>query len=309
MSESINRSSVPVLGIDWGTSNRRAYLLDERGNLVRQHNDEAGILAVAGDFEKALADLLARLELEQGANVVMSGMVGSRNGWQQVPYLPIDQPISRLPEAMVEIETRLPGVRCRIVPGYRSAGMHGIPDVMRGEETQVFGALALSAASGWFLLPGTHSKWVRIENGKIAEFMTFMTGELFALLSDHGTLANLMQEQPSVPQAFKAGMKAATQGGFTRMAFSCRALVVTDTMPAMHASSYLSGLLIGTELAEIRQKASGQIESPVQIVGSPTLVARYIEALEFFGMSAQVWPPDDVYVAALRALAGLNRNP
>src|SRR4051812_25126128 len=147
----------PLLGIDWGTTNRRAYVLDARGKLVRQHSDEFGILTVAGNFEHALADLLKRLELER-ADVVMSGMVGSRNGWQQVPYLSVDQPISALADAMVEVDTGLPDVRCRIVPGYRFVDSHGTPDVMRGEETQVLGALSFSASSGWFLLPGTHSK-------------------------------------------------------------------------------------------------------------------------------------------------------
>jgi 2-dehydro-3-deoxygalactonokinase len=296
----------PLLGIDWGTTNRRAYVLDAQGKLVRQYSDEFGILAVAGNFEHALADLLKRLELER-ADVVMSGMVGSRNGWRQVPYLSVDQPISALADAMLEVDTALPNVRCRIVPGYRFVDSHGTPDVMRGEETQVLGALSLSASSGWFLLPGTHSKWVRIENETIAEIMTFMTGELFALLSHHGTLANLMQEQQPVPAAFEAGLTAGRHGSFTHATFGCRALVVTDAMPAAHAWSYLSGLLIGAELQEIRQRTTDQARLPVQLIGSPALAARYVQALEFFGMSAQVWPPDEVYVAALHVLAGINK--
>ncbi|MDB5763022.1 MAG: 2-dehydro-3-deoxygalactonokinase, partial [Herminiimonas sp.] len=118
MSEPTKEPGVPLLGIDWGTTNRRAYVLDARGNLIRRHDDELGILAVAGNFEKALADLLSQLELKR-ANVVMSGMVGSRNGWREVPYLPVDRPITALPDALVEIDAALPEVRCRIVPGYR----------------------------------------------------------------------------------------------------------------------------------------------------------------------------------------------
>lgn len=170
---SMDATNTPILGIDWGTTNRRAYLLDHCGNLVRQHVDEFGILAVAGDFEKSLKDLLERLDL-QHADVIMSGMVGSRNGWRQIPYLSVSQPISMLSDAMVEIDTSLSNVRCRIVPGYQYTDAHGNPDVMRGEETQVLGALRLSSTNGWFLLPGTHSKWVRIENGAIREFITFM---------------------------------------------------------------------------------------------------------------------------------------
>lgn len=304
MTEMRSAPGTPLLGIDWGTTNRRAYILGPEGDLVRHHTDESGILAVAGNFEKALSDLLSRMELDR-ADVIMSGMVGSRNGWRQVPYLSTDQPISQLPDAMVEIDTALPNVRCRIVPGYQFTDRYGTPDVMRGEETQVLGALSLCASSGWFVLPGTHSKWVRIEQGRITEIMTFMTGELFALLSRHGTLAALMAERQSpVPAAFEAGMTASRHGSFTHTAFGCRALVVTDTMPAAHASSYLSGLLIGSELHQIRERSADQTRFSVQVIGSATLEQRYVEALNFFGMSAQVWQPDDVYVAALRTLAG-----
>lgn len=293
-----------LVGIDWGTTNRRAYVLDPHGRLVRQHSDEFGILAVAGGFEASLAQLLRTLDIGR-ADVIMSGMVGSRNGWLQVPYLSTDTPISRLPEALVGIDTGLPGVRCRIVPGYRYDDPHGTPDVMRGEETQVLGAQALSASEGWFLLPGTHSKWARVENGAITEFSTFMTGELFALLTRHGTLAALMQEQATVPEAFEAGVRVAGRGSFTHAAFGCRALVVTDSMPATHASSYLSGLLIGCELDDIRKKEGGRGELQVQMIGSAGLGERYLAALGFFGMTANVLQPDEVYVAALRRLAGI----
>lgn len=298
------KTSTPLLGIDWGTSNRRAYLLDERGNLVRQHSDDAGILHVAGNFEVSLKDLLGLLQLE-GANVVMSGMVGSRNGWQEVPYLSVDASLPQLPEVLAEVSTTLPNVRCRITPGYRYLDAHGVPDVMRGEETQVFGALMLGAPSGWFLLPGTHSKWVRVDGGKIVELLTFMTGEFFALLSQHGTLAKVMKEHQSIPSAFETGLAAARHGQFTHMAFCARALVVTNMMPAEHTASYLSGLLIGAEVHDILRRTGGQVWSPVQIIGSPSLAARYVNALKMLGVPARLWQPDDVYVAALRGLLNL----
>jgi 2-dehydro-3-deoxygalactonokinase len=112
-----------------------------------------------------------------------------------------------------------------------------------------------------------------------------------------------MQEKQEAPAAFEAGLKAAQHGGFTHVAFGCRALVVTDAMPAGHAASYLSGLLIGAELADIRRKAGSHGSRPVQIIGSTALEARYVKALEFFGIPATVWQPDDVYIAALRRLA------
>ena len=297
--------TAPLLGIDWGSSNRRAYLLDAQGKLVRQHHDDAGILHVDGDFERSLKRLLNTMELH-GADIIMSGMVGSRNGWREAPYLSVEQPVSRLHDALTEIDTALPGVRCRVVPGYRYLDPHGLPDVMRGEETQVLGALHLSASDGWFLLPGTHSKWVRMEGGRILEFLTFMTGELYALLSQHGTLSKIMASDRQSPAAFEAGLHAARNGEFTHMAFCCRALVVTDMMPAENTASYLSGLLIGTELHHIRQRTGSHVEVPVQVIGSPALAARYLDALEMLGIATRVWQPDEVYVAALHALFNLN---
>jgi 2-dehydro-3-deoxygalactonokinase len=298
----MTESNMPLLGIDWGTSNRRAYLLDEQGRLVRQHDDAAGILHVAGNFEASLAQLLQQMQLT-GANVLMSGMVGSRNGWREAPYLSVDQSLSGLADALMEIPTTLRDVRCRVVPGYRYIDRHGVPDVMRGEETQIYGALALGAQSGWFLLPGTHSKWVRVEGGKVAELLTFMTGELFALLSEHGTLAKIMKDQQSVPAAFEAGLAAARHGEFTHMAFCCRALVVTDMMPAEHSASYLSGLLIGAELHDILRRTGDEMRAPIQVIGSPSLAARYLNALELLGLTARLWQPDEVYLAALHGLS------
>ena len=305
--QGMNQSSIPMLGIDWGTSNRRAYLLDEHGELVRQYNDESGILKVNGNFEASLKHLLYTLGLGS-ADVVMSGMVGSRNGWRETPYLSVDQPLSRLHDALIEIETGIARVRCRIVPGYQYKDAQGTPDVMRGEETQVLGALELSAASGWFLLPGTHSKWVCIDNGRMTEFYTFMTGELFSLMSQHGTLSKIMStQQQSVSAAFEAGLRSARHGSFTHTAFCCRALVVTGMMPAEHAPSYLSGLLIGAELQDILQKTGGHIDAPLQVVGTTALAAHYLSALELLGITARAWQPDSVYVAALRALFDLKR--
>ncbi|MDB5798510.1 MAG: hypothetical protein JWP36_2412 [Paucimonas sp.] len=293
----------PLVGIDWGTTNRRAYLLGENGQVLRTHTDDQGILAVKGDFERSLANLLASMQVRE-ADVLMSGMVGSRNGWRDVPYLDTTRVLTELPQALVTVETSLPGIRCRITPGYRSSDEAGMPDVMRGEETQILGALACGAPEGWFVLPGTHCKWVYVERGRIQHLLTFMTGELFGLMSERGTLAALMQHhEVDVPEAFRAGLDAAASGGaFSHRAFSCRALVVTDSMPAAHAASWLSGLLIGTELHEIGRRTA--VQGVVQIVGSPELAERYEAALAHTGLKALRWQPDKVYVAAVRTLAG-----
>lgn len=292
-----------ILGIDWGTTNRRAYLLDAQGTLLSEHVDSEGILAAGKDFTGSLGALLAKMAIGTG-EVILSGMIGSRNGWREAPYLTSETMLTALPGALMSLEAPFPGLRCRIVPGYRVDHPHGAPDVMRGEETQVFGALKMGAAEGWFLLPGTHSKWVRVAGGRVVDIITFMTGELFGLLSQHGTLAPLMQEKADMPEAFEAGLCAAQHGGFTHAAFGCRALVVTDAMPAAHAHSYLSGLLIGAELAEVRRRDDAAPGQAIQVIGSPELTVRYLHALDFFDMRARQWPADAVYLAALRALAG-----
>ena len=291
----------PVLAIDWGTSNRRAWLLDDQVAALRRHADDQGILAVAGRFRESLRELLATMEIER-ADVVMSGMVGSRNGWVDVPYVDTSLPLHELPTKLVEVDSGLPNVRCRIVPGYRALDDSGLPDVMRGEETQILGALASGARPGWFVLPGTHSKWVAIGDDRVEHLLTFMTGELYALLSRQGTLAALIGQQDAhVPHAFMQGLEASGSATFTHRAFSCRALVVTDTMPAAHAASWLSGLLIGSELHEIRQRKD--LAGVVQIVGSATLAERYDEALHHFGMQSASWQPEQVHAAAVRLLA------
>jgi 2-dehydro-3-deoxygalactonokinase len=294
-----------LLGIDWGTSNRRVYVLDARGELVHKHDDGIGILHVEGDFEGSLRALLQELKISQ-ADIIMSGMVGSRNGWREAPYLSVAHPLSHLHRALMEVETAIPGVRCRIVPGYRIIEASGLPDVMRGEETQVLGALQMRAAGDWFLLPGTHSKWVRTGDGKVRELATFMTGELFSLMSQHGTLAKVMTGEQPVAEAFAAGLDASRHGGFTHTAFCCRALVVTDSMPAAHTASFLSGLLIGTELHEVLRMNEGAITSSVQIIGSPALAERYLQALDLLGIRSRTWQPDQIYVAALRALFNIS---
>lgn len=293
-----------LLGIDWGTSNRRAYLLDGHGHLLDRFEDGCGILGVTGGFEASLASLLARLDAKP-SRILMSGMVGSRHGWKEVPYLPTDFPLAKLALALEDVAVMPGGIPCSIVPGYRFVDANGTPDVMRGEEAQIFGAFELGATDGWFVLPGTHSKWVLVEQGSIRRIVTFMTGELFALLSEHGTLAKLMATRHDAPTAYEAGLKAAGDGGFTHTAFSCRALVVTDMMPEAHASSYLSGLLIGSEIHDILKQADRHAMSPIEVIGSRQLASRYRHAFELLGLAARIWEPDDVYIAALHALSGI----
>lgn len=281
-----------LLGIDWGTSNRRAYLLDPDGQCVARHADDQGLLAVGGRFAQALDSLRAMMGVDAAVPVLMSGMVGSASGWQEVPYLDSTVPLAQLPRHTAPLHGQ-PG--CAIVPGYVWRG-DGI-DVMRGEETQLLGALALGTADGWLVLPGTHSKWVWLENGCVRHLHTYMTGELYALLGSGGTLGALMAAGGADDAvAFNAGLDAARAANpLTHALFGARARVVTGAMPASSTSAYVSGLLVGAEFAAAQARGARHIA----LIASPALSARYAVAAARYGMALQVLDPDRVYCAAL----------
>ncbi|NHZ66382.1 2-dehydro-3-deoxygalactonokinase [Massilia genomosp. 1] len=280
-----------LLGIDWGSSNRRAYLVRRDGKCLARHADDQGMLAVGGDFAGALASLRERMGVAPGVAVVMSGMVGSASGWQEVPYLDTNVPLTGLPAHLAGVAGH-PG--CFIVPGYCTRD--GAVDVMRGEETQLLGAVGRGLLDGWVVLPGTHSKWVYLRAGKVDQLVTYMTGELFSMLAAGGTLAALMAGALDDDSAFAAGLQEARRArALSNALFGARARVVSKTMAAAQARSFVSGLLIGAEFVA----AQGHADGAIDIIGSPLLAAHYERAAAHFGMPARVHDPDDVYLAAL----------
>jgi len=284
-----------LLGIDWGSSNRRAYLVDAAGTCLATRADDQGMLAVRPDFAGSFAALVAEMGVDPGIPAVASGMVGSAQGWREVPYLDIGVPLDALPDHVVRVDDPRAGRPCFIVPGYVQRGEH--VDVMRGEETQLLGAVALGRRDGWFVLPGTHSKWVHLADGVIRRIATFMTGELFAMVSAHGTLAPLMGGDDD-DGAFVAGLDAARRGApLSNALFGVRARVVSGAMPAAQARSFVSGLLVGTEFVAAIGLAGGTV--PPTCIGSPVLRARYARAAVHFGITLAGLDPDRVYCAAL----------
>jgi 2-dehydro-3-deoxygalactonokinase len=214
---------------------------------------------------------------------LLSGMVGSRQGWVETPYC-------SCPAGFADIAAKLAWVqpgRVGIVPGL-SCEQQGVPDVMRGEETQVFGALALLGIdSALLVLPGTHSKWVRVSKGRIEAFATFMTGEFYALLRQHSILARTLPESEGDLDAlaFEQGLRySMAAGNLLHAAFSARTLSLFDRLPSHAAPSYLSGLVIGEEL---RSQTLANDSAPVVVVGSPALTRRYELALRILGVPAR----------------------
>lgn len=289
-----------ILGIDWGTSNRRAYLVDAEGALVDSRADDQGMLAAGPDFGASLAVLLADLKLDPGVPVLASGMIGSAQGWRETPYLDAAIALEDLPQHLVPVPVPgdAPGRSCLIVPGYRFDDVDGRIDVMRGEEMQLLGAVAMGRRSGWFVLPGTHSKWVRLEEGVIRHVSTFMTGELFATLGKQGTLAALMKG-PDDDAAFMAGVdEARRRAVLTHALFGVRARAVTGGMPAAQVRSFVSGLLIGAELVAALD-LTGPGRGKVTAIASAKLQGIYVTAAARLGIDLQPLDPDAVYRAAL----------
>ena len=291
-----------ILVIDWGTSNRRAYLIDQHGACLAEHEDDQGMLAVGGRerFGDSLAGLLDAMGIGADVPVIMSGMVGSASGWQEVNYLDSAVPLQRLPEYLAQVTDADWAGRCRIVPGYCYRNGAAV-DVMRGEETQLLGAVALGHRDGWLVLPGTHSKWVLLRDGVIQSLSTYMTGELFAMLSARGTLSSMMGGDALDAEGYAIGLQQAAQNEpLSNTLFRVRAGVVSRSAPQAQAPAVVSGLLIGAEFAAATRALAGTGGAAgITVIGSTALAARYAVAAGHFGLQCDVLDPHRVYCAAI----------
>jgi 2-dehydro-3-deoxygalactonokinase len=220
-------------------------------------------------FEENFGDWMA----PPGTRCLISGMAGSQQGWMEVPYCACPANLDDVSARLAWVE---PG-RIAIVPGL-SCERDGVPDVMRGEETQVFGALQLlGITGGTFVMPGTHSKWILADAGRIEAFATLMTGEFYALLRQHSILARTLPAEDAelIDAAFDAGVAHALRGpGLLQSAFSVRTLSLFERLPLADRPSYLSGLVIGEEL-RARDPNGGE----VIVIGAEALTRRYERAL------------------------------
>lgn len=299
-----------TVGVDWGTTHRRAYALDATGACVNEFSDGDGAMACKGRFGPALQAVLHQLQATPNL-VVMSGMVGSALGWHEVPYVDHRVVLDALPAHLFTVPDAPIAARCVIVPGYNIRDQWGQPDVMRGEETQLLGALALGHHSGWFVLPGTHSKWVELEYGRILQLRTYMTGELFNLLGQHGTLAAAIGKAAPVwdASAFADGVHAAGKGGLSHQLFSCRARVVCGDMPAASSQAYLSGLLIGSELHDVRRTPTGSHSMDTfKLVGSPELAQHYQTAAALLDLALEVLDAKAAFLAAMARIQSATQH-
>lgn len=288
------------IAVDWGTTNRRAWRLDPGGAVAGEMDDDKGILAVPeGGFHSAVAQIRARLG---DLPMLMAGMVGSNRGWVEAPYVPCPAGLPDLAARLHWIEAE----RAAIVPGV-AFDRDGAADVMRGEEVQLLGAYAEGWVGADSILchPGTHNKWVRLEDGRIAAFRTVMTGEIFNLLKEHSILADLLAGPVEPGPAFDSGVRRGLEGDdLTAELFSVRARTLLGKAPREEAGAYVSGLLIGADL-KVGLRLAG--ESETVVIGSPELTRLFRAALEAAGRSSSGIDGEAAFLAGVRHLVELVR--
>jgi 2-dehydro-3-deoxygalactonokinase len=288
--------SAPVLiALDWGTTSLRAYLLDAAGAALDTRASSAGIMKLpAGGFDQAFEETCgAWLSANAQLPVIAAGMVGSAQGWMEAPYVETPADADALVAGIVTVKAAR-GATVHVVPGVLERGT--LPNVMRGEETQIFGALAsdasLNTASGALIgLPGTHAKWAFVQAGRIERFYTFMTGETFGALRDHTILGRTMEQDAKRDSAaFLRGVDTARDAGHAGLLatiFSTRTLGLTGQLTAAEQPDYLSGLLIGHELRGLNEVLARENATlagkTLRLIGNDALCDRYRAALAQYG--------------------------
>ena len=271
-----------LIGLDWGTSSLRAMLIDDAGRVMEEDARPWGITHLPpGGFRAAYDTVTAAWRAAwPGLPCLAAGMVGSRQGWVEAPYCDTPAGVAALASRLATVAE----VGLFVVPGVLLSGAR--PDVMRGEETQVIGALG-DADSRCVVLPGSHSKWVSVEAGRITDFRTFMTGEIFAALRDHTILGAFPAPETPDQDSFDRGVHTAyvsAKSAFSLL-FSARALVLTGRLSANGALDYLSGLLIGDELRSAPKGAR------LLLIGEASLCRRYWRAMRLCGIHASIANP------------------
>lgn len=302
-------SAAPTIAaIDWGTTRLRAWLLDGTGEILAEQRGDDGLLtAREAGFSAVLERHLAAMGAPAALPVVICGMAGSRQGWIEAPYVDVPAPINAILQGAIRVPDTARDVR--IVPGLAQR-LADAPDVMRGEETQLAGAGLPAKGQHLVCMPGTHSKWVVVEDGAVTGFGTWPTGELFSILAAHSILRHSLGEHPAAVVAgneqFRHWCLQSLQDGgdVSSRLFAIRAAGLLQDLKPDEAAARLSGLLIGGEIASAKRRygsAGGSV-----LVGSGALSALYAEALELAGLQVRSVDADAAVRAGLFAAAREN---
>ena len=282
------------IAIDWGSTNLRAWHY-QQDRCVDQRRSEAGVTRLNGRTPADVFDQVTAGWPVSEVPVVMAGMVGSNAGWLPVPYL-------ACPLRLGEIASRLTRVENRawIVPGLSVEQPDNL-NVMRGEETQLLGARTISPSSV-YVMPGTHCKWVQADAQQIHDFRTVMTGELHHLLLKHSLVGAGLPEQATSPEAFAAGLeRGIASPAVLPQLFEVRASHVLGTLPREQVSEFLSGLLIGAEVATLSEQFAGQ--QSITLVAGSSLTSRYRQAFHAIGRDVAAVEGDTAFQAGIRSIA------
>jgi 2-dehydro-3-deoxygalactonokinase len=273
-----------MIGVDWGTTSFRAFRVAPDGSVRDRRASPRGIMNVPdANFAGTLRDEIGAWLADGEDRVLLSGMIGSRQGWKEAPYLPCPAGAEELSRGLIDVPFE--GASVKLVPGLSGTDESGVAEVMRGEETQVLGASEAMGGVGIACLPGTHSKWVRVEAGRITGFTTHMTGEVYAMLRDHTILGRMMQDGSPGGAPFDTGVQRSGEpGGMLHHIFGTRALTLAGQLAEADAAAYLSGILIGHEL---RAALAGSHGRTVHVIGAPDLTALYARAIAALGSEAR----------------------
>lgn len=297
-------SSRELIAVDWGTSNRRGYLLDKQGEISARRQDDQGLLKIEnGAYRTAFNAFVADWCDSDGTrpSVLMSGMIGSRQGWAEAPY--VTCPV--IPADLARMVMAVPGVEeVWIIPGVCLDPDGERRDVMRGEEVQIFGAVQIAGCEDAVVcLPGTHSKWARVEGGKLVSFSTAMTGEVFDVMRRHSILGAMMDAGGGQDDgAFVRGLEtASTPGGLLAHLFSVRADGLFERADGGQQVSYLSGLLIGHEIHDLARDILIDGE-PVLLVSGGDLTRAYAVAFDALGIPFQAVEAEAATVRGIGAV-------
>lgn len=281
------------IAVDWGTTNRRAWLIDSNGEVAAQFADELGLMSVpASGFEAAAADIRHKLGPWP---MLLAGMVGSDKGWRQAPYVRCPASAVALADNIIWIDQHM-----GIIPGVCQSAGHA--DVMRGEEVQAIGAVAggMVPPDAYICHPGTHTKWIRLTQGEIAGFSTMMTGELFNLLRTGSILSAQMQSEVVVGKSFEAGLNDADSGvAFAAALFSIRARHLLSQKPS-DGTSYASGLLIGSDVQA--GLAQAEPSEKIAIIGRADLADLYAAAIQSAGHECHTIDGDKAFLAGVAVI-------
>lgn len=288
------------IALDWGTTSFRAYIADTAGHTHDSIAAPDGILSVHdGKFEAALERHIGHWD--KRLPVLAAGMITSRQGWIERPYLPCPASAADLAHALHMHETAS-GRRIAFVTGLSDRTPDGMPEVMRSEEVQVFGSLDLGVSR--FVTPGTHSKWIVTQGDRITGYSTYVSGEVFAALRDHTILGRMIAAGPEDEEAFARGVRVALgdPAGFLHNIFAARSLALFGELPPAAVASYLSGQVIGTEVAHAMR--SNPADAAYAVLASPGIGGRYVKAMELAGLTVRYGEPD----AIVRGLAIIARH-